>query len=586
MDALRCDFLKRFAGLGCLLLILLVSAPAFAQVSLEGEWTGQYHEDQTDRIPGDVQGDFTGVPLNDAARRYAESFDVTRVNLLEHQCEPYNLPHIYRGPLQFRIWNEKDSASQEIIAYKEYLGTYQQWRTIWMDGRPHPPEYAPHTFMGFSTGEWHGDILTVTTTHIKKEFYRRSGIPSSDETTVVEHYIRHGNLLSHVIIATDPVYLTEPYVNSQEFTLMERGNQNWLYNCEYVMEVPKPKNDVPHFLADKNPFIRDFSNKFGLPFDAVFAGAEATYPEYMKKLESGSAASAPRNGSDAGVRPAVPAPVQSTQGEIKTFHVQGNVYMLVGAGANIAVQIGDDGVLVVDTGTAAMRDKVLAAIRQLSTKPIRWIVNTHPDADHTGGNETISQAGVTVNGNPAAIIANQKVLAWMSEAKRPSTEWPLNTFFEDTRDFFFNGEAVFIHHISHAHTDGDVIVYFRGSDVLVSGDIFVTTTFPVIEAKYNGGVEGFINGLNKMLDIAVPKYLQEGGTYVIPGHGRVSDEADIVEYRDMIAIIRDRIQDMIKRGLTLDQVKAAKPALDYDGRYGNSAPFIEAVYRELSVKNK
>ena len=586
MDALRCDFLKRFAGPGCLLLILLISVPAFAQVSLEGEWVGQYHEDQTDRIPGDVQGDFTGVPLNDAARRYAESFDVTRVNLLEHQCEPYNLPHIYRGPLQFRIWNEKDPASQEIIAYKEYLGTYQQWRTIWMDGRPHPPEYAPHTFMGFSTGEWHGDILTVTTTHIKKEFYRRSGIPSSDETTVVEHYIRHGNLLSHVIIATDPVYLTEPYVNSQEFTLMERGNQNWLYNCEYVMEVPKPKNDVPHFLAEKNPFIRDFSNKFGLPFDAVFAGAEATYPEYMKKLESGTAASAPRNVSDAGVRPAVPSPAQSSTGEIKTFHVQGNVYMLVGAGANIAVQIGDDGVLVVDTGTAAMRDKVLAAIRQLSTKPIRWIVNTHPDGDHTGGNETISQAGITVNGNPAAIIANQKVLAWMSEAKRPSTEWPLNTFFEDTRDFFFNGEAVFIHHISHAHTDGDVIVYFRGSDVLVSGDIFVTTTYPVIDAKYNGGVEGFINGLNKMLDIAVPKYLQEGGTYVIPGHGRVADEADIVEYRDMIAIIRDRIQDMIKRGLTLDQVKAAKPALDYDRRYGNSVPFIEAVYRELSVKSK
>src|SRR4029077_11697283 len=165
-------------------------------------------------------------------------------------------------------------------------------------------------------------------------------------------------------------------------------------------------------------------------------------------------------------------------------------------------------------------------------------------------------------------------------AKPPAREWPLNTFFEDTRDFFFNGEAVFIHHISHAHTDGDVIVYFRGSDVLVSGDIFVTTAFPVIDAKYGGGVEGFINGLDKMLDIAVPKYLQEGGTYVIPGHGRVGDESDIVEYRDMIVIIRDRIQDMIKRGMTLDQVKAAKPTLDYDGRYGSPTAFIEALYRE------
>ena len=147
------------------------------------------------------------------------------------------------------MWEEKDPATQEIIAYKQFLGTYQQYRTIWMDGRPHPPEYAPHTFMGFSTGQWNGDVLTVTTTHIKKEFYRRSGIPSSDLTTVVEHYIRHGNLLSHVHDRTDPVYLTEPFVNSQEFVLMERGNQNWLYNCEYVMEVPMDQKKGSAFPA-------------------------------------------------------------------------------------------------------------------------------------------------------------------------------------------------------------------------------------------------------------------------------------------------------------------------------------------------
>ena len=563
---------------GCLLLLFLASAPAFAQVSLEGEWAGRYHEDQTDRVPGDVQGDFTGVPLNDAARRYAEAYDVTRVTVLEHQCAPYNLAHIFRGPMQFRIWNEKDPGSQEIVAIKQFLGTYQQFRTIWMDGRPHPPDYAPHTFMGFSTGQWNGDILTVTTTHIKKEFYRRSGIPSSDLTTVVEHYIRHGNMLTHVMIATDPVYLSEPYVNSEEFVLMERGNQNWLYNCEYAVEVPRDKNRVPHFLEGKNPFIKDFSNKFGLPFEPAFAGAESTYPEYEAKIDAKTFAPASRDK----VTAAPPPP--PVQGEIKTFHVQGNVYMLVGAGANVAVQIGDDGVIVVDTGAAAAREKVLAAIRQLSTRPIRWIINTHPDADHTGGNETISQAGMTVNGNPAAIVAHEKVLARMSQAGRPSAEWPLNTFFEDSRDFPFNGEAVFIHHIPRAHTDGDVFVHFRGSDVVVAGDLFLTTTYPVIDAKLGGGVEGFIAGLNKILDITVPKYLQDGGTYVIPGHGRVSDEADVVEYRDMIVIIRDRIQDMIKRGMTLDQVKAAKPSLDYDGRYGNPTAFIEAVYRDLSEK--
>ena len=267
------------------LCLLGAAGPAAAQLSLVGEWTGRYHEDQGDRVPGDVQGDFTGVPLNDAARKYAEAFDVTRVAVLEHQCQPYNVAHIYRGPIQFRLWEEKDPATQEIVAYRQYSGTYQQYRTIWMDGRPHPPAYVPHTHMGFSTGEWHGDILTVNTTHIKKEFYRRSGIPSSDLTTLVEYYIRHGNVLSHVMIITDPVYLTEPYVLSQEFVLMERGNQNWLYNCEYVMEVPMDKNDVPYYLPGQNPFIEDYAKLYGVPFEAVFGGAPTTYPEYQPTVE-------------------------------------------------------------------------------------------------------------------------------------------------------------------------------------------------------------------------------------------------------------------------------------------------------------
>jgi hypothetical protein len=236
-------------------------------------------------VPGDVQGDFTGVPLNDAARKYAEAFDVTRVAVLEHQCQPYNVAHLYRGPNQFRVWEEKDPATQEIVAYRIYNGTYMQYRTIWMDGRAHPPAYAPHTHMGFSTGEWHGDILTVNTTHIKKEFYRRSGIPSSDMTTLVEHWIRHGNVLSHVSMITDPVYLTETYVTSEEFVLMERGNQNWLYNCEYVMEVPMDKNDVPMYLPGQNPFMQDWAKKFGLPFEAVFGGAPTTYPDYLPTME-------------------------------------------------------------------------------------------------------------------------------------------------------------------------------------------------------------------------------------------------------------------------------------------------------------
>jgi len=274
-------------------------------------------------------------------------------------------------------------------------------------------------------------------------------------------------------------------------------------------------------------------------------------------------------------------------GQIDTLHVQGNVYMLVGAGANVAVQIGEDGILVVDTGARGMGTDVLAAIRALSDGPIRWIVNTHAHEDHTGGNETISQAGITVNGNPGAIVAHENVLALMSLEDRPITEWPLNSFFESQRDFYFNGEAVFLYHVPSAHTDGDIMVYFRGSDVLVTGDLFVTTSFPIIDLEHGGGVNGFIEGLNTALDIMVPAYLQEGGTYAIPGHGRVGDEADVVSYRDMILFVRDRVQHMMEQGMSLRQIIAARPSLDYDLRYSNeripwtTEMFIEAVYRSL-----
>jgi cyclase len=285
-----------------------------------------------------------------------------------------------------------------------------------------------------------------------------------------------------------------------------------------------------------------------------------------------------------------PAAAQQNQGDIQTFHVQGNVHMLVGAGANIAVQVGDDGVLIVDTGVAATSEKVIAAIRRLSDGPIRWIVNTNGDPDHTGGNTAISHAGRTVNGNSAAIHAHEDVLTRMDKTGVPQSSWPLNTYYEPSKDFYFNGEAVFLNHAPAAHTSGDTIVYFRHSDVIVAGDVFMTTTYPVIDTKNGGTVEGLIDGMNRILDIAVPKRLQEGGTYVIPGHGRVSDEADVLEYRDMLVIVRDRIQDLIKKGRTLEQIKAGRPTLDFDPRYGaasgpwTTAMFIDAVYQDLSKK--
>ena len=561
------------------------SVPAFAQVSFVGDWSGRYHEDQPDRVPGEEPGDFSGIPINDAARMFGETWDVARHSVLEHQCAPYTLPYMFFGPNQFRISEEHNPDTQELIALKMYLGTYQQRRTIWMDGRPHPPEYALHTYMGFSTGEWNGDALTITTTHIKAGYFRRSGVPASDRITVVEHWMRHGNLLSQVTIATDPVYLTEPYIRSQEFVLMDRNNTNWLYNCEYVMELDRDRHQVPHYLPGKNPWKGEFERKHAMPHEGVLGGADTLLPEW----KPGSKPAPPRPNANGGFRPE-DQPQRLANGEVKAVPVQGNVYMIVGAGSNIAAQVGEDGVLIVDTGAAGTSDKVLAAIKELAPgKEIRWVINTAFTPDHTGGNEAIARAGRTVNGNVAAVVAHENVATRMIQTGVPDNARPYNTYFEDRRDFPFNSEPIILYHPTAASTDGDSIVMFRRSDVIVAGDVFRTAGYPVLRTDSGSSINGTIDALNLILDLAVPSTsLEEGGTFVIPGHGRICDEHDVAMYRDMLVIIRDRIKDMVANKMTLEQVKAAHPTLDYDGRYGSdtgpwtTAMFIEAIYRELS----
>ena len=575
--------------LWALVVVLAAAAPSSAQVSFVGDWSGRYHEDQPDRVPGEEPGDFSGIPLNDAARRFGDAWDVARHSVLEHQCAPYTLPYMFFGPNQFRIWEERQPDTQELVALQMYLGTYQQRRTIWMDGRSHPPEYAPHTYMGFSTGEWNGDILTITTTHIKAGYYRRTGVPQSDRSTVVEHWMRHGNLLSQVTIATDPVYLTEPYIRSQEFAMMDRNNTNWLYNCEYAMEIPTDKNEVPHFLPGQNPFIGEFSSRHGMPEGGVRGGAETLLPGW----QPGAKPAPPRPNVNGGFR-AEDQPSKLAAGEVKAVPVQGNVYMIVGAGANIAVQVGQDGVLVVDAGSTGTSEKVLAAIKGIAPdKEIRWMVNTTFRPDHTGGNEAISKAGRTVNGNTADIIAHENVAARMIKAGVPDSSRPFKTYFEENRDFPFNNEPVLIFHPASANTDMESIVMFRRSDVIAAGDVYRTDSFPLVDPDSGGTTQGVIDALNYILAQAVPsKNLEEGGTYVIPGHGYISDEHDVVMYRDMMVIIRDRIKDMVDKKMTLEQVKAARPALDYEGRYGaetgpwTTAMFIEGIYKDLSAGRK
>ena len=291
--------------------------------------------------------------------------------------------------------------------------------------------------------------------------------------------------------------------------------------------------------------------------------------------------------------------------QVKIFPVQGRVYMLVAAGANITMQVGDDGILLVDTGTANMSGQVLAAIRIISHKPIRYVVNTSIDADHTGGNEAIAKAGSTIAGGNvlgdigasaaqgAAIISFQTILDRMSAANGADADhqaaWPTDTYESPQKNLFVNDEAVQIMHAPSAHTDGDSIVFFRRSDVVSTGDVFSTTGYPVIDRKRGGSIQGIVDALNMLLyQVTVSGPKEEGGTLIVPGHGRLCDQADLVVYQEMVTIIRDRVQDMIKKGMTLEQVKAARPTSDYDPVYGaTTGPwttdmFVEAVYKSLA----
>ena len=277
--------------------------------------------------------------------------------------------------------------------------------------------------------------------------------------------------------------------------------------------------------------------------------------------------------------------------------VRDNLFMLVGAGGNTTVQVGPDGILIVDTKLETAGEALLAAVREISDQPIRYIVNTHAHGDHIGGNAILGPAGQTISGGNVAgaisdagqgatIIAHENVLLGIATQDEPPpfAGWPTSTFYVPQKDLYFNGEPIEIRYLSSAHTNGDSLVFFRRSDVISAGDVYNTTAYPVIRDGDGGSIDGVIAALNEIIRITVPRDKQEGGTLVIPGHGRLTDEADVVEYRDMVTIIRDRIRAMKSMGMSLDQVIAARPTLDYDGRYGTNerwtpTQFIEAVYR-------
>ena len=288
---------------------------------------------------------------------------------------------------------------------------------------------------------------------------------------------------------------------------------------------------------------------------------------------------------------------QRAQG-LELLPVQGNISMLAGAGGNITVQAGKDGIFLVDTGVATMSDKVLAAIQTLSKRQITYIINTSDEADHVGGNDAFAKIGRPLAIARAAqasvfIVAFNTILDRMSDPNAslsiPERGWPNDTYSVPQKNLYFNGEAVQIFH-QPATTDGNSIVFFRRSDVVSTGDLFDPTEYPIIDLKKGGSLQGVLEGLNRLRQIAIPADHMEGGTMIVPGHGRLCDVADLDIYQQMVTIVRDRLQDMINRGMTLEQVKAAKPTRDYDPIYGKNTGnwttdmFIEAAYKSLSSK--
>ncbi len=299
---------------------------------------------------------------------------------------------------------------------------------------------------------------------------------------------------------------------------------------------------------------------------------------------------------------AAPQTAPAPSSSLEVLEVRPSFFVIAGAGANIAVQFGEDGVVVVDSGAAASAPDVLAAIKRISPSPIRYIIDTGPDADHVGGNEALANAGeklfgatVLGGGAPnaadrvAPIIAAEGVLRHL--AKSPAAGWPTEVFHYSRKAMYLNGEAIEVLRQPAAHTDSDVFAFFRRSDVVVAGDVLDTRQFPVIDVARGGSIQGEIAALNRLADLAVPStpvVTREAGTIVVPGHGRLCDQYDVVDYRDMVTIVRDRVRDLMKAGRSLADIKAAQPAKGYMGRYGNAGGewttdrFVEAIYRSFA----
>jgi glyoxylase-like metal-dependent hydrolase (beta-lactamase superfamily II) len=612
--------------------VLAQGTPVLPVTDFSGHWGELVHEDSYERSGGPPLGDYQGIPLNAAGVYKADSHDHSEWSLPEFQCRPHSAPYQWRALGTIRFWSEFDPVGRDLRAiHVEYLRSLD--RVIYMDGREHPPVNAPHSWSGFSTGQFVGNTLVVTTTHIKGSYLRRNGASFTDKAVMTEFIDRYDDILS-VTALLDDVWLEEPLVQSTNYRFAPHTELSY-YPCTIASE--SISTNVPHFLPGETEHLLDAAG--WIPEIGTRGGAASTYPDFRLTLQDPDAASAPlplpaRRLTTADLAPALPA-------GISAMPVQGNVWMLSGAGANIAASVGREGILLVDTGSAAMQEQTLAAVLELGTqvsaaprpndcyglncpgspyrwaspslnaiitrpeplKAIRYIINTSADPQHVGGNGTLAElspdssiVAVTfppLNIPPAAnVVAHENVLNRIleNEPDFPEVGLPIEVFYTDKYRIsqFFNGEGVQVFHVPRAHSDGDSFVWFRQSDVIAAGELVRSDEYPRIRVAEGGSIDGLLAGLNQMLDIMVAEFRSQGGTLVIPAQGRLMDTGDIGNYRNMLAIIRDRVQSLIDQGMTLEQVLAARPTRDYDLWYGSeqgewtNTMFVEAVYLSLA----
>jgi glyoxylase-like metal-dependent hydrolase (beta-lactamase superfamily II) len=589
---------------------MTLASAAVAQNEVAGDWDQAgggifgFQEEFLDRGGGPDLGDYAGVPINDALRYKASLYSPSWLTVPEHQCLPHPSTYQYRSPGGLSIVKEYDPVTQRLVAYR-FFGSYGLARTVWMDGRPHPPANARHTYAGFSTGRWEGNRLAIETTHLKAGFLRRNGIAHSDRARMLEYFVRHDDYLTLVTAVDDPLYLDEPFVRSTDFRVDPRANtrlaefggfanggdgegfgaSDVFFKCAPTEEIAIERGTVPSFMPGANDNLDMFAKRHNVPLEAALGGSATLYPEYATRVRANAGATPTRPSAG---RPPQRAPEAEAPGAA-ALHVAGQVWLVTAGGRNVAVQVGWEGVLVVNPGPEEIADAVLAEVAKLAPeKRIRVIVDTDDDARHIGGNAKLA-TGPTSTAQRPTVIAHENASLRIATAGLSDRHSPTDTFFRGTRELYFNGEPIEIIHVPAATSDGDVLVHFRKSDVVVTGSVIEDLTYPIIRLADGGTLNGTLEALNGILDLTIAEYRAQGGTMVIPNRGRVYDEGDVAEYRDMLTIVRDRVQDAIGKGLTLEQIQTARLARDYEGRYAAASgpaaaeAFIETVYRSLNA---